>query len=225
MTHLFRLIIPLALFLIHAGHSRAEGEFDRYLAGLGLVDVSRCDSTLRIDLKYATPDNFIGTVLYNGFTGAWLRPETAVRLLKAQRLLRERHPGYSLLIYDAARPMSVQRLMWNMVKGTGKINYVSNPANGGGLHNYGMAVDVTITDATGTPLPMGTPFDYFGEEAHTGNEEALLNRGKITREAFHNRRLLRDVMRQAGFMTIPYEWWHFNACTRKEAILKYPLID
>jgi D-alanyl-D-alanine dipeptidase len=198
---------------------------DRYLSGLGLVDVSRRDSTLRVDIRYATPDNIIGTVLYNGITGAWLRPEAAIRLLKAQRLLRERHPSYSLLIYDAARPMSVQRLMWNTVKGTGKTNYVSNPANGGGLHNYGMAVDVTIADATGVPLPMGTPFDYFGEEAHTGNEDSLLKRGRITREAFLNRRLLRDVMKQAGFMTIPYEWWHFNACTRKEAILKYPLID
>ena len=105
------------------------------------------------------------------------------------------------------------------------MNYVSNPANGGGLHNYGMAVDVTILDKTGTPLPMGTPFDFFGEEAHTNNEEALLDAGKIDRTAYNNRRLLRRIMRNAGFRIIPYEWWHFNACSRAEARLSYPVLD
>ena len=94
--------------------------------------------------------------------------------------------------------MSVQRKMWALVRGTDKVNYVSNPANGGGLHNYGMAVDVTILDKTGAPLPMGTPFDFFGEEAHTNNEEALLDAGKIDRTAYDNRRLLRRIMRNAG---------------------------
>jgi D-alanyl-D-alanine dipeptidase len=189
------------------------------------VDVARRDTSLRVDLKYASSDNFLGKPLYKGITGVWLRPEAALRLMEAQRMLRARYPGYSLLVYDAARPMSVQRAMWDMVKGVGKTNYVSNPAKGGGLHNYGMAVDLTIADASGKPLDMGTLFDHFGEAAHTNNEEALLQSGKISREALLNRRLLREVMRQAGFRTILYEWWHFNACTRNEAILKYPLID
>lgn len=64
---------------------------------------------------------------------------------------------------------------------------------------------------------MGTPFDFFGEEAHTNNEEALLDAGKIDRTAYDNRRLLRRIMRNAGFRIIPYEWWHFNACSRAEA--------
>jgi D-alanyl-D-alanine dipeptidase len=102
---------------------------------------------------------------------------------------------------------------------------VSNPAKGGGLHNYGMAVDVTIANASGAPLPMGTPFDHFGEEAHTDREDVLLKSGKISREAFLNRRLLREVMRQAGFRTILYEWWHFNACSRSEARLYYRIIN
>ncbi|WP_289760854.1 hypothetical protein [uncultured Duncaniella sp.] len=66
-------------------------------------------------------------------------------------------PGYRLLVKDAARPMSVQRRMFNAVKGTSKANYVANPAKGGGLHNYGLAVDVTIEDAQGNELDMGTP--------------------------------------------------------------------
>ncbi|MDR1356496.1 MAG: M15 family metallopeptidase [Tannerellaceae bacterium] len=219
-----RILMPAMLALTLWGQPHAEG-LDSYLSRRGLVDVSRIDASLLVELKYATPDNFLGKTVYEGIAGVWLRPEAALKLLEAQRILKEKHPGYSLIIYDAARPMSVQRAMWNMVKGTGKTNYVSNPANGGGLHNYGMAVDVGLADASGNTLPMGTPFDYFGEEAHTDKEYLLLEAGKISREALLNRRLLRDVMKQAGFRTILYEWWHFNACTRNEAILNYPLID
>jgi D-alanyl-D-alanine dipeptidase len=206
------------------GYGREEGELDLYFLSKNLVDVSRLDSSLRVSLQYATPDNFMGKAVYRGVSGIWLHPDAAAKLLKAQRLLQAKHPGYTLLVYDAARPMSVQRTMWNLVKGTGKTNYVSNPARGGGLHNYGMAVDVTLADSSGKPLPMGAPFDYFGEEAHTNNEEALLQSGRLSREAFLNRRLLREVMRQAGFRTILYEWWHFNACTREEARKYYPLL-
>ena len=88
-----------------------------------------------------------------------------------------------------------------------------------------MAVDVTILDETGIPLPMGSPFDYFDEEAHTSNEEALLEQGKINQQEYNNRRLLRRVMTKAGFRIIPYEWWHFNACSRTDARRLYPVID
>ncbi|MDR1343842.1 MAG: M15 family metallopeptidase [Tannerellaceae bacterium] len=219
-----RVSILAALALLLSGYGWA-GDLDRYLSSLGLVDVSRIDTSLSVMLKYATPDNIMGKAVYEGISGAWLHPQAALKLLKAQRLLKERRPDCSLIIYDAARPMSVQRTMWNTVKGTDKTNYVSNPARGGGLHNYGMAVDVGLVNTSGALLPMGAPFDYFGEESHTDNEESLLRSGRITREAFLNRRLLREVMRQAGFRTILYEWWHFNACTRKEAVSNYLLIE
>ena len=219
------LFLLLFLCFSFEGYGREEGDLDLYLLSKKLINVSLIDTTLRISLRYATASNFMGKAVYKGVTGVWLHPDAAAKLLKAQRLLQAKHPGYALLVYDAARPMSVQRTMWNLVKGTNKTNYVSNPAKGGGLHNYGMAVDVSIADASGNPLPMGTPFDYFGEEAHINKEEALLQSGRITREAFLNRRLLREVMRQAGFRPILYEWWHFNACTREEARKYYPLID
>ncbi|MDR2388298.1 MAG: M15 family metallopeptidase [Tannerellaceae bacterium] len=214
----------LALGFSLSAYGQAE-HLDRYLGSLGLADVAAMDTSLRVSLCYATPHNVTGKVLYEGITGAWLHPDAARKLLKAQRLLQEAHPGYSLLIYDAARPMSVQRLIWNLVRGTPRTNYVSNPAKGGGLHNYGMAVDVTLVDASGRTPPMGTPFDHFGQEAHTDREEDLVQSGKISREAFLNRRLLRRVMRQAGFRTIRYEWWHFNACSREEARQHYRLIE
>ena len=216
--------IFLLLLLLCNLRSNAE-ELDTWLHDRGLVDISVLDSTIRVHLVYATPDNFMGETVYTGITRAWLHPDAAQKLVTAQRLLKKEHPDLTLVVYDAARPMSVQRKMWSLVRGTDKVNYVSNPSNGGGLHNYGMAVDVTILDPTGEPLPMGTPFDFFGEEAHTNNEEALLASGKITRKEFDNRRLLRRIMKSAGFRTIPYEWWHFNACSRTEARQSYPVLD
>ena len=216
--------IFLLLLLLCNLRSNAE-ELDTWLHDRGLVDISVLDSTIRVHLVYATPDNFMGETVYTGITRAWLHPDAAQKLVTAQRLLKKEHPDLTLVVYDAARPMSVQRKMWRLVRGTDKVNYVSNPSNGGGLHNYGMAVDVTILDPAGEPLPMGTPFDFFGEEAHTNNEEALLASGKITRKEFYNRRLLRRIMKSAGFRTIPYEWWHFNACSRTEARQSYPVLD
>lgn len=203
----------------------AEENLDAYLHQKGMVDVGMMDTTLRIELIYATPDNFLGKAVYSGITRPWLHPKAAEMLIKAQRLLKEKKPTWNLLIYDAARPMSVQRKMWALVRGTNKVNYVSNPAHGGGLHNYGMAVDLTIVDEFGTPLPMGTSFDFFGEEAHTTHEETLLQNGKLTRQEFENRRFLRRIMQQAGFRVIPYEWWHFNACSRTEARKSYNVLD
>lgn len=216
--------IFLLLLLLCNLRSNAE-ELDTWLHDRGLVDISVLDSTIRVHLVYATPDNFMGETVYTGITRAWLHPDAAQKLVTAQQLLKKEHPDLTLVVYDAARPMSVQRKMWRLVRGTDKVNYVSNPSNGGGLHNYGMAVDVTILDPAGEPLPMGTPFDFFGEEAHTNNEEALLASGKITRKEFDNRRLLRRIMKSAGFRTIPYEWWHFNACSRAEARQSYPVLD
>lgn len=214
----------LLLALLLSSFIQAE-DLDTYLRNKGLVDISTLDSTIRVQLVYATPDNFLRKSVYTGITRAWLHPEAAKKLLAAQQLLKKEHPELTLVVYDAARPMEVQRKMWALVRGTDKVNYVSNPANGGGLHNYGMAVDVTILDEQGQPLPMGTPFDFFGEEAHTNNEDALLATGKITNEAYNNRRLLRRIMRHAGFRVIPYEWWHFNACSRAEARESYPVLD
>lgn len=201
------------------------GELDTYMAGLGLVDVSTLDTTFHIRLMYAAADNFLQEAVYQGITRAWLRPEAARMLAEANRLLKKEHPAWTLIVYDAARPLSVQRRMWQQVRGTAYTNYVSNPAKGGGLHNYGMAVDVSIADETGTPLPMGTPVDYFGPEAHTTREEELVKDGRITRQAYANRQLLRRLMRQAGFRVIPYEWWHFNACSRAFARGHYPVIE
>ncbi len=195
------------------------------LAEQGYVNIRDLDSTIVVQLVYATPDNFVGEVLYDDLTEAYLLPQAAEKLVRAHAWLKERHPGYRFVVYDAARPMSVQRRMRAVAVRAGKGYYVANPTNGGGLHNYGAAVDLSILDADGVPLPMGTGYDHLGPEANTDNEAALVRAGKLTEQERENRILLRQAMRAVGFSTVASEWWHFNHCSRQEAVANYPLID
>lgn len=196
-----------------------------YLDSLGFINIAEADSSIAIELMYTRADNFTGQVLYEDLKEAYLHPDAMESLSKAQRLLKKLHPNYSLIVYDAARPMSVQQKMWNVVKGTSKQIYVSNPARGGGLHNYGLAVDISILDEQGSPLSMGTPVDYLGKEAHITEEAQLVKSGKITEQEHANRLLLRQVMKDAGFRALPSEWWHFNRYSRQTAIEKYRVIQ
>ena len=160
----------------------AKSRTARYLDSLGFVNIAEADSSIAIDLMYTRADNFTGTLLYEDLKEAYLHPDAMKSLKRAQRLLKEQYPGYSLIVYDAARPLSVQQKMWNVVKGTSKYIYVSNPSRGGGLHNYGLAVDISILDDKGTPLPMGTPVDHLGREAHITEEAVLVAQGKLTEQ-------------------------------------------
>ena len=154
-----------------------------YLDSLGYLNVAEQDSTIAVDLMYARADNFTGQVLYGDLREAYLHPDAMACLLEAQRLLRDEYPGYRLIVYDAARPMSVQKIMWDKVKGTSKNIYVSNPAHGGGLHNYGLAVDVSILDADGVPLSMGVPVDHMGKESHISYEDEMVRTGRSAKTA------------------------------------------
>ena len=170
----------------------------RYLDSLGFVNIAEADSSIAIDLMYTRADNFTGTLLYEDLKEAYLHPDAMKSLKRAQRLLKEQYPGYSLIVYDAARPLSVQQKMWDVVKGTSKYIYVSNPSRGGGLHNYGLAVDISILDDKGTPLPMGTPVDHLGREAHITEEAVLVAQGKLTEQE-------RNWLRQAADAAAIYQ--------------------
>lgn len=201
-----------------------DTETEKKMREAGLVDIREIDPTIQVYLVYATPENFVGKVLYLDIHKAFVLPEVAIKLIEAQRTLKHIHPNLSLLIYDAARPMSVQQEMWEQVKGTDKREYVSNPRNGGGLHNYGAAVDLTLADSSGNALPMGCPFDYFGDEARPDKEDKMLEEGKICMAHLQNRLLLRRIMTIAGFRALPSEWWHFNLTSREEAKKKLKVI-
>lgn len=193
----------------------------QYMARQGLVDIHTLAPDIPVSLMYARADNFTGQVLYKDLKEAYLHPKAARALAKAQQILKKSHPELTLKVYDAARPMSIQQKMWNVVAGTPKNIYVSNPRNGGGMHNYGMAVDITLADAKGDSIPMGTRIDYMGAAAHIDKEALLVQKKVISAEAKRNRELLRSVMRQAGFKPLRTEWWHFNLISRAQAKAYY----
>lgn len=194
------------------------------LARRGYVNVQDADSSIRVSLMYARADNFTGRVLYGDLREAYLHPKAAKALAKAQRRLKELRPDLSLKVYDAARPMAIQQRMWDAVKNTPKDIYVSNPAHGGGLHNYGLAVDLTLCNARGDTLDMGTPIDHMTAMAHIDREQQLVAQKKISRRALENRRLLREVMQYGGFRPLRTEWWHFNLVSRATAKKYYKVI-
>ncbi|MFC4666062.1 M15 family metallopeptidase [Falsiporphyromonas endometrii] len=191
----------------------------------GMVNLQEVCPDIKVDLKYATSDNFVGCDMYGDLKHAFLEKGFANRVVRAQRYLQSLHPGYSLLIYDAARPISVQRKMYSLVAGTPNKVYVAN-GNRGGRHNYGVAVDLTIVDDKGEPLDMGTKFDFFGKEAHCDNEAALTQQGLLSVEAHKNRELLRTVMKYVGLVPYRREWWHFEETLKMPQVRsKYSLLN
>lgn len=191
----------------------------------GLIDIKTLDNSIEVSLMYSRKDNFSGDVLYHNLSKAFLHLMAAKALVKAQTLLKQLRPDLSLRIYDAARPMSIQQIMWDKVKNTSKDIYVSNPAHGGGLHNYGLAVDITLCKVNGDTLDMGTKVDHMSKLSHIDNEQQLVNSGKISKTAQQNRQLLRKVMQYAGFKPLRTEWWHFNFKSRAEAKKNFRVIQ
>ena len=191
----------------------------------GMVNIHSLDPSIKVSLMYGRADNFCGKVLYKDLREGYLHPLAAKALAKAQQRLKEKRPDLSLKVYDAARPMSIQQIMWDEVKNTSKDFYVSNPKNGGGLHNYGLAVDITLCRAeTGDTLDMGTKVDHMSRLSHIDQEPLLVQQGRISREAQKNRQLLREVMEYAGFKPLRTEWWHFNLRSRAEAKKNFKVI-
>jgi D-alanyl-D-alanine dipeptidase len=184
------------------------GAIEREFIKAGLVDVNTIDSTILVNLKYSTTDNFVHRNMYGNLHRAYFRPEVAKAIAGVQSLLKQINPAYSLVIYDAARPVRIQREMFRLVKGTDNQRYVARP-HGGGPHNYAIAVDIGLA-FNGKEMDMGTPFDSFSPVSHINAEQYLVNSHQITPEALRNRQLLRRLMRKAGFSTFHCEWWHFE---------------
>ena len=203
------------------------GALEQSLIDAGLANIEQVDSTLIVELKYSTTDNFLGFDMYGTLNNCYLQPDVADKLAKASQYLKEERPGYRLLVYDGVRPRRIQQMMWESLDGLPvkeRAQYVSNPASGS-LHNFGAAVDLTIADSTGQALDMGTPYDYFGELAYPKLQWDLLKQGKLTRAQIDNRSLLNAVMIRAGFFGIQTEWWHYNSCTRKVARERYKIVE
>lgn len=160
------------------------------------------------EVRYATCRNFTGNQLYP-LPRLWLHRDTARALSSVQADLAGQ--GLGLKVFDAYRPFSVQKHMWNLIRDE---RYVSDPAKTRGRHTRGTAVDVTLVDAKGNNLDMPTDFDDFTEKAHSNYTGA-------TAAQKRNRALLADAMSRHGFVPYPFEWWHFDLKNWE----KYPALD
>jgi zinc D-Ala-D-Ala dipeptidase len=175
-----------------------------------LTDLNLAAPQLAFDIRYATADNFMGRPLYKSARAFLVRP-AAEALIAAAKLAK--NGGYGITIYDAYRPLSVTKAMWNATPRHLR-NYVANPAKGS-KHNRGAAVDVTLHDAkTNTPVPMPTDFDDFSKKAHRDYIGAPA-------EAIANRARLERYMIAAGFRPMSNEWWHFDFIGWE----KFPILD
>lgn len=168
---------------------------------------------IRVDLRYAGSDNFVGRDLYSPFDCAWLHRDAAQRLEDSASRLRAARPDLSLLVLDALRPQRAQERMWKALEGTPLTQYLADPVRGS-IHSFGMAVDVTLVDAEGRELDMGTSFDDLTERSHPVLEPRLLARGELVQAHVDNRSILRDAMLGVGWFGITREWWHFDGGDR-----------
>ncbi len=193
----------------------------------GLVEVSSNAPGIWVELKYGTSDNFMGKDVYGCLRHAYVQKPVLQMLIKAQAALETTHPGYHLLVYDAARPLAIQRILWNSLTQyppAERQKYVADPKQHS-IHNYGSALDLTVADAQGKPLDMGTKYDFFGDLAYPSKEKAMLAAGILSQKAYQNRLILRNAMQSAGFMRIEFEWWHFNAFSRADAKRRFPVVQ
>lgn len=200
---------------------------DVLFSKLNLIDIQAIDSTILVDLKYASDDNFMHQQLYFTINKVYLQQDVAQRLAACQKYLQSIHPGYSLLVYDGVRPVEVQQRMWDAldtipVAQRGK--FVSNPKNHS-VHNYGAAVDLTIVDEHKHPLDMGAGYDDIRTIAYPSMEDQFLASGELQSYQVENRKLLRKVMQHQHFINIPSEWWHFNAYSRNEVKRRYRVVE
>ena len=218
------LLIIVAFFLSVGNKAQANAIEKRFIDA-GLVDVSIIDDTIQVDLVNSDPKkNYFRENYYSGLNKAYLRREIAIKLSNAQRFLKTNHPKFSLLILDAARPRSVSIKMYEKMKGTKFEKYVANPKKGS-MHNYGIAVDITIVNKNGKELDMGfSPFRKSTLELYW--QFAKIKIGfKLNKEQAENRKLLSDTMKKAGFLPLSFGWWHFNGMPKHQARRKHRIIE
>lgn len=178
---------------------------------------------IAVDLRYATPDNFVGRAVYGGLDCAYLRAEAADAVQRAAEWLARHQPGLTLAVLDALRPQRVQEALWAELEGTPLTRYLAHPARRS-IHSFGMAVDATLLDADGRELDMGTGFDEMTPASHPEFEAEQLAQGGLTAAQLQARGWLRAAMRQAGFQTISTEWWHFDYGDRDAVRRNLPLV-
>lgn len=179
---------------------------------------------VRVDLRYGGTNNLLKLDVYGGYQRVLLHREAAVKFQKASGLLARDHSALSFLVFDALRPQTAQKQFWEKVKGTPQQPYFADPAKGS-IHSFGFAIDLGLVDIGGRELPMGTEFDDLTPLAEPRKETEFLASGALTAAELANRKILRAVMEEAGFLQLPHEWWHFDALPPAEVRARYRLVE
>lgn len=175
-----------------------------------LVELVKLDPTIKLDIRYATTNNFLGTPVYTQ-ARAFLQRPAAEALIRAHHELHAQ--GYGLIIHDGYRPWYVTKIFWDATPDDKKI-FVANPAEGS-KHNRGCAVDLSLYDLkTGKEVKMPSGYDEM-------SDRAFADYAGGTPEERARRALLRQAMEKQGFTVYPQEWWHFDYKDWKQ----YPILN
>jgi D-alanyl-D-alanine dipeptidase len=175
-----------------------------------LVELVKLDRTIKLDIRYATSNNFLGRPVYTE-ARAFLQRPAAEALVRANKVLRKN--GYGLIIHDGYRPWSVTKIFWDATPADKKV-FVADPAQGS-RHNRGCAVDLSLFDLkTGEEVVMPSGYDEMSERSH-------INFAGGTAEATRLRDMLRVAMEAEGFAVYEPEWWHYDYKDWKE----YPILN
>jgi D-alanyl-D-alanine dipeptidase len=201
-VHRALLVIALAITVACGAARKPGAELTKEL-----VDVGITYPDIQLDIRYASPENFLGRAMYAS-PRCYLVTDAAQRLAAADSALRPE--GLRLIVWDCYRPRSVQYAMWEILPDP---TYVADPARGS-RHNRGAAVDVGVVEIGGEPVPLPTDHDDFTPAAHRDAED-------LPAAAIANRERLERVMVEAGWIPLASEWWHFDAPNWE----RYPLRD
>ncbi len=191
-----RLNYSFLLFVLFLCTSSVYSQQDVAIADTTFVKLKDYSTDFVYDMKYATEDNFLKAKVYD-CAECFLRLQTVKALVKANTKFMRK--GYRIQLFDCYRPLDIQKRMWKIVSNP---EYVADPAKGS-IHNRGGAVDITLVDADGKELDMGTSFDFFGPEAGHYFDN-------LPDEVKENRLLLKRIMQKSGFVSFDSEWWHYN---------------
>lgn len=206
----FAIVLPLPTQItLHSAHAEQAKQIDTQKdTAQKMQDVTILAPGIKVDLRYATANNFTKHVIYPKTAHCYLRLKVAERLAAVQKSLEQKELG--LKVYDCYRPRPVQAKLWALVPDE---RYVANPKNGS-RHNRGAAVDLTLVDKNGVELAMPTPYDDFTSRAHRSYQD-------LPAEALKNRAILEAAMVAQGFLPLPTEWWHFDDPDSKQ----YPMSE
>jgi D-alanyl-D-alanine dipeptidase len=193
------LVCALALLSLNASAQEQPPKEDGTFREPELVELKTLDPTIKLDIRYATANNFTGRALYTE-ARAFLQRPAALALVRASRALRKK--GYGLAVFDGYRPWSVTKLFWDVTPADKK-QFVADPSKGS-RHNRGCAVDLTLYDLkTGREVSMPGEYDEMSERSHISYAGGSPEQRRL-------RDLLRAALEAEGFNVYEPEWWHYD---------------